>query len=103
MPKTTFEVPNPVTQSLDAVKSLLTYAHRPVDLMPTEVSLENGRLVLVLSSKKDAYYCTTSRARSCPAAAYHPGQRCKHQKKYFPLCDDVVDRAMAQPFCPHER
>jgi len=74
----------PKTQTLDAVKSLLTYTGRPFDPLPTNVSLENGRLVLVLSSKKDAYYCTTSRTCSCPAAAYHPGRRCKHQKKHFP-------------------
>ena len=90
----------PKTQTLDAVKSLLTYAGRPFDPLPTDVSLENGRLVLVLSSKKDAYYCTTSRACSCPAAAYRPGQRCKHQKKYFPLCEDVFERAMSVPFRP---
>ena len=94
------EIQNPVTQTVDAVKSLLTYTGRATDPLPTDVSLENGRLVLVLSSKKDAYYCTTSRSCSCPAAAYHPGRRCKHQKKYFPLCEDVVERAMSVPFRP---
>jgi len=98
--KIVVEINSPKTQTLDAVKSFLTYAGRPFDPLPTDVSLENGRMVLVLSSKKDVYYCTTSRACSCPAAAYHPGQRCKHQKRYFPLCDDAFERAMSQPFRP---
>ena len=98
--KTLLETTNPVTQSVESVKAFLSWRERAVDPLPTDVSLENGRMVLVLSSKKDAYYCTTSRACSCPAAAYHPGQRCKHQKRYFPLCDDAFERAMSVPFRP---
>ncbi len=41
-------------------------------------------LVLVLSNKKDAYYVVTPKACSRPAATYHPGQDCKHQRKHFP-------------------
>jgi hypothetical protein len=44
----------------------------------------DNRLVLVLSNKKDAYYTVTAKSCSCPAATYHPGTRCKHQRKYFP-------------------
>ena len=73
----------PITQSIDAIKSLLAYVGRASDLLPTDVSLENGRLVLVLSNKKDVYYTTTTKACSCPSATYHGG-RCKHQRKYFP-------------------
>jgi hypothetical protein len=73
----------PVTQSIDAVKSLLAFVGRASDPLPTDVSLDNGRVVLVLSNKKDAYYCLTAKACSCPANAYHPGQPCKHQRKYF--------------------
>ena len=98
--ETIVEINSPKTQTLDAVKTLLAFMGRAVDPLPTDVSLEDGRLVLVLSSKKDAYYCTTSRACSCPAAAYHPGTRCKHQKRYFPLCDTAFERAMSVPFRP---
>jgi len=73
----------PTTQSIDAIKSLLAYVGRASDPLPTDVSLENGRLVLVLSNKKDVYYTTTIKACSCPSATYHGG-RCKHQRKYFP-------------------
>ena len=72
----------PTTQSIDAIKSLLAYVGRASDPLPTDVSLENGRLVLVLSNKKDVYYTTTTKACSCPSATYHGG-RCKHQRKYF--------------------
>jgi hypothetical protein len=72
----------PVTQSLDAIKKLLAYVGRASDPMPSDVSLDNGRLVLVLSNKKDAYYTVTEKKCSCPAATYHQGP-CKHQRKYF--------------------
>jgi hypothetical protein len=74
----------PVTQSVDAIKSLLAYMGRASDPMPSDISLNNGHLVLVLSNKKDAYYTCTATACSCPSAAYRPGQTCKHQRRYFP-------------------
>lgn len=73
----------PITQSVAAVKSLLSFVGRASDPLPPDVSLDNGRMVLVLSNKKDVYYCTTSRACSCPAHNFGHGQRCKHQRKYF--------------------
>ena len=72
-----------VTQSVDVIKSLLAYVGRASDPMPSVVSLDNGRMVLVLSNKKDAYYITTATKCSCPAASYHHGP-CKHIRKYFP-------------------
>ena len=73
----------PITQGIDAVKALLAYVGRASDPLPTEVTLDNGRMVLVLSNKKDAYYTCTAAACSCPAATYHAGP-CKHHRKYFP-------------------
>ena len=73
----------PVTQTVDAIKNLLAYVGRASDPMPSDVSLDNGRLVLVLSNKKDAYYTVTATKCSCPAASYHHGP-CKHQRKFFP-------------------
>ncbi len=75
---------SPKTQSIEAVKALLAFKKVASDPLPQEVSLDGGRLVLVLSNKKDAYYVTTSRSCSCPSAVYHPGVACKHSKKYFP-------------------
>jgi len=75
---------SPKTQSSEAIKGLLAWKKVSCDPLPQEVSLDGGRLVLVLSNKKDCYYVTTSRSCSCPAATYHPGTRCKHQRKYFP-------------------
>ena len=72
----------PVTQSVDAVKNLLAFVGRASDPMPSDVTLDNGRLVLVLNGKKDAYYTCTAAACSCPAAHWNRGP-CKHQKKYF--------------------
>jgi len=72
----------PVTQSRDAIKTLLAFVGRASDPMPSDVTLDNGRMVLILSNKKDAYYTCTAKACSCPAASYHHGP-CKHQRRYF--------------------
>jgi hypothetical protein len=75
----------PVTQSIDAVKALLTWKGHPVSPLPADVSMDNGRLVLILSNKKDCYYVATARACSCPSATYRHNGPCKHQRKYFPV------------------
>ena len=72
----------PVTQSLAAIKSLLAYVGRASDPMPSDVSLDNGRLVLILSYKKDAYYTCTAARCSCPGNQFR--HNCKHMRKYFP-------------------
>ena len=74
----------PVTQSLEAVKNLLAFVGRASDPLPTDVSLHNGRLVLVLSNKKDCFYTVTVTKCSCPSSTYRGGP-CKHQRKYFPV------------------
>ena len=73
----------PVTQSVDAIKILLAFVGRASDPMPTDVTLDNGRLVLVLNNKRDAYYVTTAHACSCPSAIYRHNGPCKHQRRYF--------------------
>ena len=95
----------PVTQSLAAIKNLLAYVGRASDPMPSDVSLDNGRLVLVLSNKKDAYYTVTEKKCSCPAATYHQGP-CKHQRKYFSVAkveqstasEPLIKRGGFRPF-----
>jgi hypothetical protein len=86
--KTLIQMETPVTQSIDAVKSLLTWKGRAVDPMPSTLEFVNegdeSRFVLVLSNKKDSYYVVTPAKCSCPAATYRPGQPCKHQRKHFP-------------------
>jgi hypothetical protein len=82
----------PITQSIDAVKNLLAFVGRASDPMPSDVSLDNGRLVLVLSNKKDVYYTVTATACSCPGATYRGG-KCKHQRKYFPM-EQATNAAM---------
>jgi hypothetical protein len=75
---------SPVTQSREAVQSLIAYHNHGVEPqeMPAFYRL-TGEMVLVLNNKKDAYYVTTPKTCSCPAAVYHPGP-CKHARKYFP-------------------
>jgi hypothetical protein len=78
----------PITQSVDAVKSLLTWRGPGCNPMPSTLEFVNegdeSRLALVLSNKKVSYYVVTPAKCSCPAATYHPGQPCKHQRKHFP-------------------
>jgi len=76
---------SPVTQSREAVKQLITFHNHGVE--PQEMSAFyrlTGEMVLVLNNKKDAYYVTTPKTRSCPSATYRPDQLCKHARKYFP-------------------
>lgn len=75
----------PVTQSTEAIESLLKYLGKPIDPLPDVVELLD--MVLVLNNRKDAYYITTAKSCSCPSAAYRPGQKCKHQRRYFPGTD----------------
>jgi hypothetical protein len=74
-----------VTQSTEAVVSLLKYLGEPIDPLPATVDLLG--MILVLSNRKDVYYTTSENSCSCPSAAYRPGQRCKHQRKHFPQAD----------------
>ncbi len=84
--KTIFDGNTPKTQSVEAVCALLLWKARPHDPLPLFVEIGNGEdhVVLVLSNKRDCFYVVTPRACSCPSATYHPGQSCKHQRKYFP-------------------
>ena len=83
--KTILRVESPQTQTVAAVKALLTWKGRASDPLPEFVEMGAGesRLVLVLSNKKDAYYTTTARDCSCPARSWHPNGPCKHMRKYF--------------------
>jgi hypothetical protein len=89
----------PVTQSIDAIKALLQWKGRSSDPLPQFVELgkEESRLVLVLSNKRDAYYCTTPRACSCPAHTWHPGQPCKHQRKFFAEAKATTKGTASEP------
>jgi len=75
----------PVTQSVASVKSLLAYVGRGCDPLPefVEMGKEEGRVVLVLSNKRDVYYTTTARVCSCPSAIYKHNGPCKHMRKFF--------------------
>jgi hypothetical protein len=95
--KTLIQTENPKTQSIDAVKTLLAYVGRASDPLPSDVSLENGRVVLILSNKRDCYYVATSRACSCPANTWHPGQSCKHQRKFFPKIKAATKATASEP------
>ena len=85
--RTLVEMQNPVTQSVEGVKALLTWKGRAVDPLPAIVEFtqedKESRLVLVLSNEKNGYYTCTPEKCSCPAATNHQGP-CKHQRKFFP-------------------
>jgi len=82
----------PVTQSVDAIKSLLIHMGKAISPLPSDVSLDNGRLVLILSNKKDAYYTCTSRACSCPGNQFR--HDCKHMRHHFPQAEAATKPAM---------
>ncbi len=98
------EIENPVSQTTEAVKGLLTYMHRPVDPMPEFVEL-NNRVRLTLSKDRKAYYMTTTKDCSCPARAYHPETTCKHMKALQVDIekreDDSILPKITEPFRPY--
>jgi len=91
----------PVTQSVEAVKALLTWKGRAVDPLPSVVAFANegeeSRLVLVLSNKKDHYYVVTPTACSCPARTDRPGAPCQHRRKYFGAKPEQVTVGSIRP------
>jgi hypothetical protein len=94
----------PITQLAEAVKALLTWRGRGTDSMPATLEFinegEGSRLVLVRSNKKDSYYVVTPAKCSCPAATYHPGQPCKHQRKHFPqVAMPAAEEESIRPEC----
>jgi hypothetical protein len=95
--RTILKVETPTTQSIDSVKSLLAYVGRASDPLPTDVSLEGGRVVLILSNKKDCYYVATQKSCSCPANSWHPGTPCKHQRKFFAEIKTATKPAANEP------
>jgi len=108
--KTILNVEKPQTQTVAAIKALLSWRGRAADPLPSFIEIGSGdnRLVLVLSNKRDAYYTVTARDCSCPAAIYHHGP-CKHQRKYFPEVNAatkpaaiVMERKPFKPFIEDE-
>ena len=97
--RTILNMERPITQCIDAIKALLSWRGRAVDPLPSFVEMGKGesRLVLVLSNKKDAYYTVTAKDCSCPFHNWHPNQRCKHQRAYFPLEQTSKPAAIKQP------
>ena len=71
-----------LSQNVETVVELSKFLGKPSNLLPEAVELSG--MVLVLSNRRDVYHVTTANSCSCPSAFYRPGQRCKHQRKYFP-------------------
>jgi hypothetical protein len=81
----------PVTQSTAAIVELLNFLGKTSNPLPEAVELSS--MALVLSNKKDVYYVTAANSCSCPSASYRPGQKCKHQRQYFPGIDAAKEVA----------
>jgi len=97
--RTIIQIQSPKTQSVEAVKTLLTYVGRNCNPMPSFVELAGG-VRLNRSKKADCYYTTTSRDCSCPARAYNPGAPCKHMKALQAAMDNESIRPKVGAFRP---
>lgn len=93
---------SPKTQSIDSVKSLLAFIGRASDPLPSSVELAGGAR-LTKSNKGDCFYVTTPTACSCPAAAYNPGQVCKHRKALQDGATLSPSRAQAAAYQQRQR
>ncbi len=97
--KTIISIEKPATQTVPAVCALLAWKGRSSNPLPqfVEMGSGEGRVVLVLSNKRDAYYCVTAAACSCPAAYYNHGKPCKHMRRYFPEQATAKPATIKQP------
>ncbi len=99
--KILFEGVSPKTQSVEAVKALLSWMGRDVELLPDHVQLDGARLTK--SSKGDVYYMVTPTACSCPARCYHPGEPCKHMTSLLTGNGREASRAQARAYQARQR
>jgi len=65
--KTLVEIQTPVTQTVDAVKALLAYMHRPAEPLPEFVELQD-RVRLTRSKDGKGYYLTTPKTAAARLA-----------------------------------
>lgn len=82
----------PITQSVEAVKSLIeSLTGKPCIELPTVFKLPNAAQ-LTLSSKKDAYYYTTLNSCSCKAGEHH--KICRHRRDFCQATREATKRTM---------
>lgn len=91
----------PKTQSIEAVKALLSWMGCSIEPLPDHVQLDGAQLTL--SSKGDVYYTTTPTSCSCPAAVYHPGVPCEHMKALQSGNSREASRAQARAYQARQR
>ena len=94
-----------VTQSTEAIESLLNYLGKSTNPLPEIVSLSEG-LQLTKSSKGDCYYVTSPKGCTCIGFVYH--RNCRHMKTLSKEAEAVPDEnarkiAMAKAACEENR
>ena len=94
-----------VTQSTEAIESLLNYLGKPTNPLPEIVSLSEG-LQLTKSSKGDCYYVTSPKGCTCIGFVYH--NNCRHMKTLPKEAEALLDEkarkiAMAKAACEENR
>ena len=99
---TLVQIEKPTTQTVDSVKSLLSYVGRASDPMPIFVELKGG-VRLTRSKKGDCYYTTTPTECSCKARTFNPGTPCKHMKALQAGNSVEASRAQARAYQARQR
>lgn len=99
--KTIFEAKSPKTQSVEAVKALLSWQGKSAEPLPVAIPLNGSQLTL--SSKADVYYMTTARDCSCPVRCFNPGHACKHMKDLVAAKGREASRAQTRAYQARQR
>lgn len=99
---TLVQIEKPTTQTVDSVKSLLSYIGRASDPMPIFVELKGG-VRLNRSKKGDCYYTTTPTECSCKARIFNPNTPCKHMKAIQAGNSVEASRAQARAYQARQR
>ena len=100
--RTLVQIEKPTTQTVESVKSLLSYVGRASDPMPIFVELKGG-VRLTRSKKGDCYYTTTPTDCSCKARTFNPGTPCKHMKALQAGNSVEASRAQARAYQARQR
>lgn len=100
--RTLVQIEKPTTQTVESVKSLLSYVGRASDPMPIFVELKGG-VRLTRSKKGDCYYTTTPTECSCKARTFNPSTPCKHMKALQAGNSVEASRAQAKAYQARQR
>jgi hypothetical protein len=95
------QMESPKTQSIEAVKALLSWQGKSTEPLPAAITLDGAQLTR--SKKGDCFYVTTATDCSCPARCFNPGTACKHMRSLLAGNSREASKAQAKAYQARQR